>query len=311
SGVWHRPLLVAARQGPGQLLEAMLALRDPNLVDGVDIVTQITSALLRHEASRDATLEAIGSAETPLVFRRAMESALAESGGLRLSAQHWLQLSEDPLQFDLRVVGTRHAANLIGKGDEAILDSLLQRAETAGTTMNEFTRAITEGLGRLVAPLDVPWTEARLRRLILLSQHRFDGNLAEVLIPLHANARTRAMLAEALFGEPAAFVAAIMSIPEADRLESPLVDQVSFPSGGEHDVALYCTRWHAAMLAVLARDWSRWDDGDRAAAVWIVQQSMRVEGSLAAIRTFLEDKKAGAAPAVRTAIETLFAKLAG
>ncbi|HEU4417361.1 MAG TPA: hypothetical protein VFT55_00405, partial [Planctomycetota bacterium] len=242
SSAWHRSLLVAALQGPGQLLEAMLELRDPRLVDSIDIVTQITVALLQHEASRDATLAAIGSAETPLAFRRAMESALTESAGFWLSARQWLQLSEDPLQFDLRVVGTRHAANLIGKGDEAILDSLLQRAETAGPVTNEFTRAITEGLARLVAPLDVAWTEARLRRLILLGQHRFDGNLAAVLTPLHANARTRAMLAEALFSEPAAFVAAIMSIPEADRLESPLVDQVSFPNGGEHDVVLYCAR---------------------------------------------------------------------
>ena len=65
------------------------------------------------------------------------------------------------------------------------------------------------------------------------------------------------------------------------------------------------------MAAVLARDWSKWDDANRAAAVWIAQQSMRTEGPLDPLRKFFEDKKADAAPAVRTAIEALFAKLAG
>jgi len=65
------------------------------------------------------------------------------------------------------------------------------------------------------------------------------------------------------------------------------------------------------LLAVLERDWSKWDDANRAAAVWIVQQTMRTEGSFASVRTFLDGTKAGAAPAVRAAIEALFAKLAG
>jgi hypothetical protein len=241
-----------------------------------------------------------------------MEAQLNGPGGsLPLTAQQWLQLSEDPLSFEVRIWGTQNAANLLGKGDEAILESLLQRAETAGEMMGAFTTAIIGGLGQRVAPLDVPWTAARLRRFLLLGQHKCDGSLFEVLCPLHANARTRAMLAEALFGEPAAFVAAIRSIPETDRIENPLVDQVAYPNGGEQESALHCKRWHATMLAVLERDWSKWDDGNRAAAVWIVQQTMRKEGSLDAIRTFLENKKAGAAEDVRTAIEALFAKLAG
>jgi hypothetical protein len=177
--------------------------------------------------------------------------------------------------------------------------------------MNPYTQALTAGLARLVAPLDVPWTAARLRRLILLDQHKVDSGLAEVLAPFHVNAPTRVMLADALFGEPAAFVAAIRSIPDADRLENPLVDQVAFPSGGELENTLFCTRWHAAMLAALEQGWSKWDDGNRAAAVWVVQQTMRKEGSLDAIRTFLDGKKAGAAEVVRTAIEALFAKLSG
>src|SRR5262245_14227253 len=233
SGAWHRPLLAAGRQGPEQLLTAMLASRDPRLIES-GIVTPITIALLRHDASKEATVAAIGSAETPHVYRRAMESALCESEDLRLNAQQWLQLSEDPLSFDLRFIGTRHAANLLRKGDEAILESLLQRAETGGPTMNFFTRAIVESLVQLVAPLDVSWTAARLRRLLLLGQHKFEGSLAGVLSPFHANARTRTMLADALFGEPAAFVAAIRSIPDADRLENPLADEVAYPTGGEH-----------------------------------------------------------------------------
>ncbi|HZN41960.1 MAG TPA: hypothetical protein VFD82_24360 [Planctomycetota bacterium] len=313
SSAWHRPLLAAARQGPAQLLAAMLASRDRHLVEG-DIVTHITTALLQHDASRDATVAAIGSEETPHVFRLAMEAALCESGeALRLSAQQWLQVSEDPLSFGVRIAGTRHAANLLGKGDEAILESLLQRAETArqGIGLTDLTEMLGLGLGRRVAPLDVPWTAARLRRLMLIGQHKVSLNLVEILSPLHANTRTRAMLTEALFSEPAAFVAAIRSIPDADRLENPLVDQVAFPNGGERENALFCPRWHAAMLAVLEREWSKWNDANRAAAVWIVQQTMRTEGSFDAVRTFLDGKKAGAAEPVRTAIEALFAKLAG
>ena len=312
SNAWHRPLLAAARQGPAQLLAAVLASRDPHLVEGSDVVTQITITLLQHEASKDATLAAIGSAETPHQFRRAMESAPFQvERTIRLTAQQWLQLSEDPLLFELRIEGTRLAANQLGKGDEAILERLLQRTETRGPAMNLYTQALTAGLARLVAPLDVPWTAPRLRRLILLHQHRVDAGLAEVLAPFHVNAPTRVMLADALFGEPAAFVAAIRSIPDADRLENPLTDQVAFPNGGELENTLFCTRWHAAMLAVLERDWNRWDDGNRAAAVWIVQQTMRSEGAIDAIRAFLENNKAGAAEVVRAAIEALFAKLAG
>jgi hypothetical protein len=100
------------------------------------------------------------------------------------------------------------------------------------------------------------------------------------------------------------------SIPAESRHENQL-EQVTYPTWGEHDNALFCTRWHAAMLAILERDWSKWDDGSRAAAVWIVQQTMRKEGSLDALRTFLESKRAEAAEPVRTAIEALFAKLSG
>ncbi|HEX6813732.1 MAG TPA: hypothetical protein VF384_19080 [Planctomycetota bacterium] len=309
---WHRPFVAAAVARPNTLLEQLLASRDANLIDRTEIVSAITVALLQHRPSVDATLAAIQSPATPTRLRPAMERAVldSEESAMQLTATQWVALSEDPLQFELRLLGTRRAASLVGKADEVILETLLQRAEKAGEAAPVFVYAITSGLGRLVAPLDVPWTAARLRRLILLGQRKFDGNLVEALLPLHTHTPARAMLAEAMLAEPAAFAAAITAIPQQDRTELPLFEQVAFPNGNERDVALFIARWHAALLAVLEGSWSQWDDGNRAAAVSIVQQAL-LAGSFDAMRAFLEGKMSGAAQPVRAAIEELFAKRAG
>ncbi len=312
SSAWHRALLVAALRGPSDLLHALLESRDHSFFDSPEIATAITAALLDDASSRDATLDAIRSTATPLRWRPAMERALidAEDRPLLLSAQQWLLVSTEPLQFELRIRGIARAGGLLGKEDEALLEQLLVRAEAASDNDRQaFTAALTQGLSRLVAPLDVPWTAARLRRLMLLAQWANDGNIVETTRSLCLHEPARAMLAEAILGEPHAFCAALKAIPDDKRVCTPITDQMVLNYGDERDTALVCTRWHAAMLSVIERNWKAWDDTNRAHAVWLLQQGLRSEGATDQVRTFLSSVKAAAGEPVRVAIEALFTKL--
>jgi len=298
SPVWYRPLLTAALRGGAALADALVhATRRPQ---DDNLVSTIALAALHAEGGKAVVLAALADPGLAINLRLGIESGLLNDvdGDTALTAAEWLAVSAEPLRYQLRQAGILHAAALLGPGDGAQLDEILARI-TAGTPSQQGSLAIilSLGLDRQMSLDVLPWTPARVRTVLqLATSEGGTGCFSQLWLALLRPPAKRAVLAEAVFSQP-------ILCHDAPDARQFLHRHFQFDIG-EGDNELLASGWHAALAAVLAREWDRWSDDTRVDALAMLGTVMHQLEPGPVVR-FLDKVKDKASAPVRQAIDAL------
>lgn len=305
-------LLRAAVMGHGELAAAVVGIRDAELVrEQAAVLAAATCALLRRDGYADdqerllvvaQVLDGLAAETTPLRVRRAMEQGILEcEPPPLLDPEMWLQLGKDPLHFELRYRCIEQATAGLQPGDGDELDELLARVAAMPKSGRETALyALTNGLEHNLAPTQLPWTPARLRRLLGAFVDLGDPNLSQLFAALLHTEAWRAMLAEALLGDP---VPMREVYPAGDGSSLAIHLQ---SDGSDEEVALLQSRWNRAVADRLGRDWAGFDAAQRLAALVLLRQVVNFDhGDRAPLLQFLAKADRGGNSEVGAAIEQL------
>ena len=297
-------LLAGALQGPKELVAAMVAIADTALVaNSPEVLAAATSALLHASAdSRRATLAALVSDAVPLRVREAMERAVVDAyAPLPFGAKEWLAVGAEPLHYGLRLQCIQGAARTLQAIDGDVLDEILVRiANSPGTARSEWTTQFCYGMAENLAPLQVPWTLSRLRAAVRLFPDDTDPTLSPVFAALQRSDLLRALLAEALLGEPE-------PMQEAYPGEGGMSLAMHFAWDGDGaEIALLATRWNRTVAGCLGQLWPGFGEAQRLAVLALLPQVVSPDaGDRRALATFLEQADPGTGQRVRDAITAL------
>jgi hypothetical protein len=298
-------LLRTAAAGRAALAAALLSEQPPRfLVVESPALSAIAVALLRSGDGRVAEfLAAATSDKVSLRVREAFEEALLETP-LPLTAADWIRLGKEALRHRLSVHALRMAARSLKAGDGDSLDAALLLLESAPKqAAEECANALTGGLEGNVSPLHVPWTAARLRRLFLAAAPWQEACLSELAWTLRRQAGTRAVVAEALLGDPVAVRKAWPVVRNEQAVSDPLARHVAIDRD-DIDAVLLCARWNLAMAEFLTGAWPKWDDAQRVAALQLLPALLGA-GERVPLRTFVERAEAGASEVARKELEAV------
>lgn len=270
-------LLRAALVGHAELVASLRACEEARMLsESSEFVTAIAEALLRTGSkARRAVLDLMVDEACLHEVRRAIEQVfLNGEHGAPLTSADWLAIGEQPLEFGLRDVAIAGCTRALRAEDGDQLDRAIARiadsvlpAEMISSTCYEFANGLEQNPYRDL----LPWTAARLRAVLMLPVAG-ESLVVGMIRPCRARERTRRMLADALFGDPAPLRRVF-----DDEHEASLSTLFSIEDGDERQDYLDGTRWCRALAASLAQHWGDLDAEGRLAALSITVEVL--EGS--------------------------------
>jgi len=306
----HERLVFAALTGANSLADTVLQV---TFSDEYNPVAPIATALMQRDAeSRQRIREAMMQRQVPLATRTALQSALVECEPKPpFTAAEWLAIGEDPLVFELRGTAVDMTARLLGEADGALLDTLLERVATAPpSTRSQFVDRLAAGLRSNGSPLVVPWTAARLGKLVHLGGTSADSDIAAVFRVIRADAELRAMLVTAVFADPVAMQERFC--PTGDDAPQPrklLRDMLDWSSLDDQQGELLALRWHTSVRDVLAAAWPGWNDKVRIAATYVVAELVAPFAGGQPLHDFFTGVRKEAHESLHSPIDSLFERL--
>ena len=231
------------RRGLAALLTALHNTSDP----------AVSKALVRLSQDQDA----------PILVREAVETSIARHGWSGASAGDWLAWSKGRLQWEATVAGIGRAARCLRKNDAKILDSLFSRLESTPLKLRRsLFYSFANGLAYNSRPMQIPWTEDRIFRLLLI--HPADAfSFYESLGHHWRTPAGRTMIASALLRRPSQASEVLVEEPG-------IVGSLFRRRRGEEEDHEVEQQWNREIVARFLRRWKAWTAADRQTAIQLV-----------------------------------------
>jgi len=276
--------LLAAASGPSAVLD--LLRQDVGGVMAIEY-EQATYALIEGlHAVRDEDVHArlirLGDeAAAPIRIRYLIERVVTENGWRGATAADWLAWSLNRHRWEATRVGVSNAARLLRAGDGDTLDAMLDLIARS-KVHRQLIEPMWEGLLRNGVPMQIPWTAARIRRVIELDSNEVDCEWARIFEHHRENAATWAMLLDTILSEPAK-LEKCLTAHEVDLSRYFRCEDI-----GEVEGWLLEDGWGKAFAERFQRQWSNWSSEDKKAALFMIREG----GALSMDRGFPKQLRA-------------------